>query len=115
MTKAERHKLVWRKTHGRCAHCGRYPPFELQTIDHFVPKSVGGTNDKRNLIPLCYDCNQARKSIKINPWKFYRYAPKGVKYRCIEYFYDWVWEKTSIDGYVHGSDWTKNYIKEKIK
>ncbi|MCR5058795.1 MAG: HNH endonuclease [Clostridiales bacterium] len=37
------------------------------TIDHFVPRSLGGTFDRRNLMPLCKDCNKERKSDYIDP------------------------------------------------
>ena len=32
------------------------------TIDHFIPKYHGGTDDFRNLIPLCKACNRAKGS-----------------------------------------------------
>ena len=113
MKKSTRHKLIWKKTHGRCAHCGKYPPYEFQTIDHFVPLSVGGTFDHRNLVPLCLSCNAERKSTKINPWKFYRYAPDGVKHKCWQYYQDLIWKHRSMDGYIHGPKGLNEYVKSK--
>lgn len=37
-----------------CAYCGH--PYE--EIEHVLPRSLGGTNDPRNLLPSCQDCNR---------------------------------------------------------
>ncbi len=44
-----------------CAYCGKplYSPEET-TIDHIIPKSRGGSNHFRNLIPACLPCNRER-------------------------------------------------------
>ena len=84
-TKSKRRKIIWRKTKGRCAHCGRRASSLSQTIDHFVPKVYGGTYDYRNLMPLCRTCNNRRGSNIINPYKYYKYAPVEEIDKCIEY------------------------------
>lgn len=38
--------------------------FKLMTIDHVIPKSKGGTNRLKNLVPSCCECN-IKKSDKI--------------------------------------------------
>jgi len=30
------------------------------TIDHLVPKSLGGSNDIENLVPCCAECNREK-------------------------------------------------------
>ena len=58
----------------RCDMCGKKFPDELKkpmtsshqipdqpTIDHIVPRSKGGTNDKSNLRWVCFSCNQLKK------------------------------------------------------
>ena len=77
-SKNERRRLIWAKTRGVCAHCGRKASSQSQTIDHFVPKSQGGTYDYRNLLPLCRECNRERGSNDIDPFKYYKYAPSYV-------------------------------------
>lgn len=48
---------------------GKYIPL---TVDHILPKGLGGTNDINNLQPLCYPCNRKKGSkyegyfVKIN-------------------------------------------------
>ena len=53
---------VWSKSNGLCAKCGKAIQDDKQTIDHFIPKYHGGTDDFRNLIPLCKACNRAKGS-----------------------------------------------------
>ena len=53
---------VWAKTNGICAKCGRAVPLDKLTIDHFMPKYHGGTDEFDNLIPLCNRCNKAKGS-----------------------------------------------------
>ena len=55
-------ELVWIKTGGYCAKCGKSTPKDKQTIDHFIPKYHGGTDDMDNLIPMCKKCNKAKGS-----------------------------------------------------
>lgn len=43
--------------------------FELMTIDHIIPKSKGGSNSMRNLIPACNSCNSAKSNKLIKPAK----------------------------------------------
>ena len=54
--------LIWAKTNGICTKCGRAVEVDKRTIDHFIPKYHGGTDDIRNLIPLCKACNRAKSS-----------------------------------------------------
>lgn len=37
-----------------CSICGKFSMCEMH---HKIPLSLGGTNEKSNLIPLCYDCH----------------------------------------------------------
>ncbi len=84
-----RKQIVWEKTRGICAHCGRVTPAELRTIDHFVPQADDGGLDKRNLMPLCRKCNHDRGDMPVDPWEFYKYAPAWAKKACENYMRDW--------------------------
>lgn len=60
----------------RCAYCGvRFgadigqghrrtsrwsPPWTRATVEHFVPRSRGGSDDWENLVAACLRCNQLR-------------------------------------------------------
>ena len=114
MKKSERRKNIWRKTKGRCAHCGVVPPPKQQTIDHFIPLSVGGTFDRRNLVPLCRKCNEARQAQKINPRQYYKYAPQWVINSCYAYYHDWKASTRAMDGYIHGDYKKREFIYKKV-
>lgn len=56
----ERERLrqaVFDKTGGRCFHC-KEPLADDWEIDHFIPRSKGGTGSFTNLVPSCKQCNQ---------------------------------------------------------
>lgn len=95
-----RSKLVWKKTGDVCAHCGRPASRQSRTVDHFIPRSQGGGYDIRNLMPLCETCNKERGSSHINPFEFYRYAPKSEIFKCIEYAEDFKDGRRSMSGEV---------------
>lgn len=50
------------KTGGVCAVCGRSLAYSKVTIEHYIPKYRGGTDDERNLFPLCKNCNKSKGS-----------------------------------------------------
>lgn len=84
-TRTDRCRDIWKKTNGVCAHCGKAASSRTRTVDHYVPKSWGSGYDPRNLMPLCRECNYARGNIPINPYKFYKYAPKHCIDDCVAY------------------------------
>ena len=45
-----------------CYLCDTELDMENSTIDHLIPKSLGGTNYLDNLALACYDCNHDKKS-----------------------------------------------------
>lgn len=44
-------------TFAKCQYCLFWFPKELMCYDHFIPKSLYGTDDDKNLILCCYFCN----------------------------------------------------------
>lgn len=103
ITKSERRRRVWKKTGGVCAHCGRPATNTRKTIDHFVPLSLGGGFDLRNLMPLCRRCNQHKGSTKINAISYYAYAPQEVLENCLAYKKEWEDKGKSAAGDLYNS------------
>ena len=47
----------------RCVWCQRHASQlrEPLTLDHFLPRALGGGNEPGNLLTCCYRCNSARQ------------------------------------------------------
>ena len=52
----DRHYL-FKRQHGVCFFCGKPLKMSTLSIDHYLPKSAGGTNDVFNLVASCKSCN----------------------------------------------------------
>ena len=51
-----------------CAHCSRAGRVTLATeVDHRVPLSQGGTDDRDNLDPLCRACHLKKSAMDARP------------------------------------------------
>lgn len=60
---------VWRVTDGRCCYCGEQTqPFNTFSVDHFMPRSRGGTHQLPNLLPSCVRCNGAKRDRIPEEW-----------------------------------------------
>ncbi len=56
---SKKRRRVMQRDRNTCKSCGENRRSEL-TIDHKIPRSRGGSNDKRNLQVLCRRCNHAK-------------------------------------------------------
>lgn len=43
-----------------CPGCFKVFPIEQMTLDHIIPRSLGGSNAITNLRLMCRDCNEER-------------------------------------------------------
>lgn len=62
------HKL-FQRAKGRCEYCGRRTPFKVGTIDHYVPKLLGGPNTFENTRWCCMPCNAEKGSMTPRDWE----------------------------------------------
>ena len=81
-----------------CAHCGKSVAGDAQTIDHIIPKSKGGTDDQRNLMPLCKFCNKHRGTNKIEVSEFYPFATQWALDDFRDYLFAWKMERMNGEG-----------------
>ena len=95
---ATRGKLVWKKTNGICAHCGKFTVAHNRTVDHYIPRSDHGGYDIRNLMPLCQSCNYVRGSARIDPFVFYSYAKRSDILACLDYEQELIASRRSMSG-----------------
>lgn len=87
--KAEIKRLVLAKTDGVCARCGRVIPLNKATIEHFIPKYWGGSDDERNLLPLCKNCNKQKGSRIVTVENYYPFLKGEFCVSANEYRLDW--------------------------
>lgn len=62
----ENREEVMAASGGQCAACGTTESLE---IDHIVPVSRGGTNERENLQVLCRPCNRRKRSKTDDEWR----------------------------------------------
>ena len=51
---------IFERDNFTCQYCGRKPPEVILEVDHILPKSKGGGNEKINLITSCRKCNRSK-------------------------------------------------------
>lgn len=69
-------KILYGKTNNNCAACGVKLTKNNRSLDHAIPLAYGGTNDLRNIIGLCKECNIRKDSFIYWPSAFYIYLFK---------------------------------------
>lgn len=55
----------------KCAYCGRELVYDILTIDHVIPLSLGGTNLINNLFPACELCNRLKANYKLEDFRVF--------------------------------------------
>ena len=51
-------RYIYLRDEGKCHHCGKSVDFDKVNIDHYYPRSKGGTDDYFNLVLSCKRCNK---------------------------------------------------------
>ena len=51
---------LWKKYKGKCYYCEKPLSKKDATMDHWVPKLLGGTNIRSNLRLSCFECNNSK-------------------------------------------------------
>ncbi len=64
----ERRKAIYERDGFRCVYCG-CSIFDGDgvrlTLDHVIPKSMGGGNECSNLVTACHECNSMRQDYSV--------------------------------------------------
>ena len=51
---------IFKRDHFACQYCGEKPGTEELTIDHVIPKALGGKTSWENCVVACVDCNSKK-------------------------------------------------------
>lgn len=65
---ANRRKEIMDKSNGQCVLLGGRCTGEATTLDHWVPRSKGGSNKTGNLRPSCKNCNEDKGDMTPEEW-----------------------------------------------
>lgn len=95
----EKKEKVLHKSKGVCSHCGKKLDLESMTVDHVIPLSKGGTNELKNLVALCENCNQDKSNYVVDPEDYYIHL-------------DWVYLKDLIKKYGEYSE-SVNWVSKR--
>jgi len=60
---------IFNKLDGHCAYCGKKISLKKATMDHIIPKSLGGSNAAENLLPACKHCNLMKGSSSLEAFR----------------------------------------------
>lgn len=78
-----RHNLIKRDKQ-KCQYCSKFLHKREITIDHIIPKSLGGKNDFLNCVISCHKCNnlKSNKTLEQSGLKLLRlpFVPTYIKY-----------------------------------
>ncbi len=58
--KRTNHAILYQRQGGYCAGCDHFFQSRNLTIDHIIPRSIGGASDIANYQLLCHACNQLK-------------------------------------------------------
>ncbi len=64
----EKANLVYQLYGGKCAYCHRALKRHEATVDHWLPKAMGGGNGVKNLRLACWKCNNRKGSLHPDEW-----------------------------------------------
>jgi HNH endonuclease len=79
LAKRLRFAILQRDAH-RCFYCGRAAPDVKLTVDHVVPVVLGGSDDPKNLVTACVDCNAGKTSVQPDPVKVEAVAADALRW-----------------------------------
>lgn len=61
----ERRTAIYARDAHACVYCGATAADSILTLDHVMPRVLGGGNESGNLVTACLHCNSARKALSI--------------------------------------------------
>ncbi len=86
----EEKEYILTKTHRKCAKCGCKLSIkdDFFTVDHYIPLNKGGSNNIKNLVPMCRTCNKEKDDYTVTP-SYYRYLSDDYTKEIAELYMDY--------------------------
>jgi 5-methylcytosine-specific restriction endonuclease McrA len=51
-----------------CVYCGKDVESAMLSLDHILPRELGGGHEATNLVTCCLGCNGSRKDMPMRAW-----------------------------------------------
>lgn len=90
----EERKIIYDRSEGCCALCGKRLSLENMTLDHIIPLSMNGKDEMENLQASCFTCNQIKNNImpddfmekimQISTYQINKHLGNGVRWKVIQ-------------------------------
>jgi 5-methylcytosine-specific restriction endonuclease McrA len=70
----EKRRAIYESDGFRCVFCGRSLTDDRiesereRTLDHLIPRALGGSHGAHNLVTCCGHCNSSRQELSIRDW-----------------------------------------------
>lgn len=85
----EEKQAMLMKSRSKCASCGTLISLKSMSCEHVVPISRGGTNDLKNMVALCKECNTYKRNLLFLPNNYYSHLDNRYFQEICETFYGW--------------------------
>jgi len=70
----ERRLAIYARDGFSCAYCGAE---DALSLDHVMPRELGGGHENENLVTCCVSCNSARRDSSMREW-FVMLRDRGI-------------------------------------
>lgn len=78
------------KSNNKCCRCGKTIDINSMTVEHVIPLSKGGKNERKNLIALCEDCNIKKTNYILHPSDYYEYLNEFYMNEVMEIYKEYM-------------------------
>lgn len=61
--------VIYKKYRGKCCYCQVQLRYDDATLDHWLPRALGGDNRRANLRLACESCNSLKDDMHPRQWE----------------------------------------------
>ena len=73
----EKRLAIYARDGFACVYCGTTESESVLSLDHVLPREMGGTHEASNLVTSCFCCNSAKRDVPMRAW-FVMLRDRGI-------------------------------------